>query len=179
MKNLKFSRLFAAAFVVACLAFTGCKPEADNPPAEEFVPESLRTLTETDGIVGTWISIFGEKFEITASQFKNYYGSSECYVGDNLYLYELSEDSGIIYFKYTKALCPTHTDYVNDVYVYDSDAPDAGKWYAVYYSDLNGDTVNISGASGKESSCATLEKAVNEFTVQNGYFSWYSGCYKE
>ena len=64
MKNLKFSRLFAAALVVACLALTGCKPDAEDP-VEDIVPECLRTLTESDGIIGTWGSVFGEKFVIT------------------------------------------------------------------------------------------------------------------
>ncbi len=50
MKNLKFSRLFAAIMFVAVLGLTGCKPE----------PE----VTEAS-IYGTWVSSYNEKFVIT------------------------------------------------------------------------------------------------------------------
>ena len=51
MKNIKFSRLFAAFAFVAILALAGCKQD---------------TVAAPDGIIGTWVSSYGEKFVITS-----------------------------------------------------------------------------------------------------------------
>ena len=53
MKNLKFSRLFAALMFVAVLGLTGCKPE---PEAPSNIPEGVQRFTDSDGIIGTWVS---------------------------------------------------------------------------------------------------------------------------
>ena len=182
MKNIKFSRLFAALMVAACLVFVGCKPEPEDPGM--FIPDGVRTLAETDAIVGTWVSTYGEKFEITPTEFKNSYGTSEGYKGNNVYYAEVTEDSGYIYFQYTKAYCAEHSDTANYIYTYDEDAPDVGKWYAIYYSDLTASSVKISAAGGEKSSCETLKEVVETFTVANNYMSTsaanrYSTCTKE
>ena len=182
MKNFKFSRLFVAALVVACLALTGCKPQTEEVLVEKIIV--ARPIASTDKIIGSWISTYGEKYEVSSSEFKNYYGTSECYTGDNVYVAETSETSGYIYFKYTKAFCYAHSDFDNFVYTYDDDAPDVGKWYALYYSDLTDSSVKISGAAGEKSSCDTLKEAIETFTVANGYMSTitdgkYSACTKE
>ena len=161
MKNIKFSRLFAAALVVACLALTGCKqPEEESSYAIE----------------GTWLDpVYGQKFEITHNELKNFYNDyitnepKEGYTGDSLYVLEISNTSGIIFIKYTRA-ADASWNYTSD----SSLAPDVGKWYAVSYKDLKEDSVKLSGASKATgvTSCDTLEEAKEEF-VENGYFSYY------
>ena len=171
MKNLKFSRLFAAVMFVAVLGLTGCKPE----------PETV----EPKAIEGTWLDAsYGKSYyKITASTFENYgedlTGKAyDSYAGDNVTIVETSETSGIIYMKYTKALCYTHSDFDNGVYTYDADAADVGKWYAISYKELTDTSVQLSGAVGAKSSCETLDEAKEEFTAEKGYFSYYSSCAK-
>ena len=148
MKNIKFSRLFAAFAFVAILALAGCKQQ----------PEETHKAIE-----GTWVSTWGEKFVITNSELKNYYGNNISYAGNEI---QIDESTGYIYIKYTQ-----NSNLSNVV----------GKWYALHYKELNGNNVKISGAwkAGGQSSCETLEAAKAEFTVANGYFASYSDCVKQ
>lgn len=162
MKNLKFSRLFAAVTFVAILALAGCKqPEEDSSYAIE----------------GTWVSSTGEKWTISGSDVKNYFYEALAYTGDSVEINEETDSSGYIYMKYTRAFCATHSDFANNVYTYDEDAPDVGKWYAIYYFDLTDDAVKLSAAAGSKTSCDTLEEAKETFTVANGYMSKAAGKY--
>ena len=75
-----------------------------------------------------------------------------------------SDTSGIIYGKYTE------NSYYKDVVV--------GKYYAVSFKDLTESSISISGAykqNGKIGT-ATLEEAIREFTIDDGYFGTYSAC---
>lgn len=74
-----------------------------------------------------------------------------------------SDTSGIIYGKYTE------NSYYKDV---------VGKYYAVSFKDLTESSISISGAykSGGKTGTATLEEAISEFTIDNGYFGTYSAC---
>jgi len=167
MKNLKFSRLFAAMMFVACLAFVGCKQPEDETKKEV-------------SIYGTWVSASDswiEKYVITGSEVKNYGNGNLGYAGDSVEINEVSDSSGYIYMKYTRAFCATHSDFANTVYTYDEDAPDVGKWYAIYYFDLTDDAVKISAAAGPITSCDSLEEAKETFTVANGYMSKAAGKY--
>lgn len=72
--------------------------------------------------------------------------------------------SGIIYGRYI-----TNSFYTNVV----------GKYYAVSFKDLTDTSILISGAykDGKMSA-DTLIEAISEFTINNGYYSFYSSCKK-
>lgn len=75
-----------------------------------------------------------------------------------------SDASGIIYGKYTEN---TYSPSV------------VGKYYAVSFKDLTYSSVSISGAykDGKMSADSLVE-AITEFTINNGYYSFYSSCKK-
>lgn len=75
-----------------------------------------------------------------------------------------SDASGIIYGKYTEN---TYSPSV------------VGKYYAVSFKDLTDTSISICGAykDGKMSA-DTLVEAINEFTINNGYYSFYSSCKK-
>ena len=75
-----------------------------------------------------------------------------------------SDASGIIYGRYI-----TNSFYTNVV----------GKYYAVSFKDLTDTSISISGAykDGKMSA-DTLVEAITEFTINNGYYSFYSSCKK-
>lgn len=76
-----------------------------------------------------------------------------------------SDASGIIYGRYI-----TNSFYTNVV----------GKYYAVSFKDLTYSSVSISGAYKKDGKMATdsLVEAITEFTINNGYYSFYSSCKK-
>ncbi|MBR1638886.1 MAG: hypothetical protein IJ688_05825 [Treponema sp.] len=163
MKNLKFSRLFAAFAFVAVLVLSGCVQPVDSSAA--------------DSLIGTWVnaSSYGNSYyKITESTFENYGDDYESYAGNTLTIVAADESSGTIFFKYTRA-ADANWNYTTDA----SLAPDIGKWYAVSYKDLTDTSVLLSGAYGTKSSCDTLEEAKTEFTVANGYFGIYSECVKQ
>ena len=162
MKNTNFSRyvkLWVAALVLVCgVAFTGCKPGVVYRDA--YV-----------SIVGTWKSEYDEIFEITSDTLKNGGSWGDCYAGNNLLIREITQDSGYLYIKYTRAMNPDSS--------YSEDAADVGKWYALSYKNLKPDTVDLAGAYGKVSATNTIEEAITEFTIENGYFASYSTCVKQ
>lgn len=73
--------------------------------------------------------------------------------------------SGIIYGRYTEN-------------TYDSSV--VGKYYAVSFKDLTDTSISISGAYKEKGKIATdsLVEAITEFTINNGYYSFYSSCKK-
>ncbi|MGN0756021.1 hypothetical protein [Treponema sp.] len=162
MKNTKFSfnraclvlaALLMSAFVA--VSFTSCKSDDDNDVS----------------IYGTWVNktdAYTETYKITEKMFSNGY-----YEGNNLTVIESSDSAGYIYIKYTKAM--------NADYSYSETAPDVGNWYAISYKNLTDDTISISGAYkyGGATSTETLDEAVSEFTIENGYFGKYSDCTRQ
>ena len=76
-----------------------------------------------------------------------------------------SDASGIIYGRYTEN-------------TYDSSV--VGKYYAVSFKDLTDTSISISGAYKEKGKIATdsLVEAINEFTINNGYYGNYSSCKK-
>ena len=75
-----------------------------------------------------------------------------------------SDASGIIYGRYTKNT---------------NDSSVVGKYYAVSFKDLTDTSISICGAY-KDGKMATdsLVEAINEFTINNGYYGTYSSCKK-
>lgn len=76
-----------------------------------------------------------------------------------------SDASGIIYGRYTEN---TYSPSV------------VGKYYAVSFKDLTDTSISISGAYKEKGKIATdsLVEAINEFTINNGYYGNYSSCKK-
>lgn len=167
MKNSKFSRLFAAALFVAVLALSGCKQVVQNNVL-------------SNGVIGTWVdagTTGTSIYEITASTFTNKWkpltgSETTSYAGNTVVVMMDDNTSGRIFIKYTRAM--------NADYTYSETAPDVGKWYAVAFKDLAPFTMKVSGAykAGGSTSCTTLEAAITEFTVANGYFGTYSAVIK-
>ena len=80
MKNIKFSRLFAAMMFVACLVLVGCKQ-----------PDTINNYKVN--IVGTWVASEYEKYTVTKTGF----ASLGAYEGDNLVIVEDDEKNGRIF----------------------------------------------------------------------------------
>lgn len=178
MKNFKLSRLLAAAALVACLSFTGCKPAEDTTAQQLVIISAYNTMTKAQKIQlkGTWVesgSWGNSYYKFTDDGLENYGDNYQSYAGNEIVFAPTSVDSGTAFIKYTRA-ADANGKYTTDPAL----ASDIGKWYAISYKDLTATSVKISGAykvSGK-TSCATLEEAMLEFTVANGYFSIYSSC---
>ncbi len=165
------------ALSVVLFNFASCKTEDEDPEYIYVLP-----LEEDSNLVGTWTSTYSEIFKVTTSELDNgtndanYDGVSgdyaDCYAGNNLVVSYTNDDktAGYIYIKYTRAM--------NENRTYSESAPDVGKWYAVAFKNLTSSSVSLSGAYGTVTSTSTLDEAVKTFTVDNGYFSYYSECAK-
>jgi len=179
MKSSIFSlrlKLSLAALFLAGFAFFGCKPETSNTnPTSDVETSTTTELSESDTLVGKWVDSYSSVYEISTSTFKNYGESWTGYEGDSLVVaYTNDEETeGYIYIKYTVAM--------NEDYSYSSTAPDVGKWYAIAFKDLTESALQISGAYKADGSTSTdtLDEAIEEFTIDNGYFGTYSACSKQ
>lgn len=175
MKSTRFSFGSAATFlgallVVVSLSFSLASCKTDNDDDDPIL------------LVGKWQDSSNFIYEISKNEFSNYGEGFDSYAGNNLVISITSNDfsSGYIYIKYTKAYCAEHSNLEEYKYTYDNDSPDVGKWYAISYKSLTASSIQISGASkydGKTST-ETLEEAMAEFTIENGYFAMYSDCVK-
>ena len=182
MKSTRFSFGSAATFlgallVVVSLSFSlaSCKTADDDNP----LPQGVEELSADSPLIGKWKDSYGSIYEISQTEFSNYGKSYESYAGNNLVISKSTDNSGYIYIQYTKAYCAEHSN-LEDKYIYDNDSPDVGKWYAISYKGLTASSIQISGAykyDGKTST-ETLEEAMAEFTIENGYFAMYSDCTK-
>ena len=207
--KLAFAALLIAGFVfLGCKhpVNQDTKPVSDPKDSTEQGGEQQSNtstpvaLTASDALVGKWVDAYKSVYEITVSDFKNYGEGYSSYEGNELKVLYTNEakTEGYIYIKYTKAYesvyaeptgedkdtwihSPENPTYQSPEYWYrySTTAPDAGKWYAISFKDLTASAVKVSGAYGVKSSTATLEEAVTEFTVANGYFAYYSDCAKQ
>ena len=171
--------------------------QSDEPQSNPSTPIAL---TASDALVGKWIDAYESVYEITVSDFKNYGEGYSSYEGNELKVLYTNDakTEGYIYIKYTQAYesvdteptgedkdtwtySPANPDWgtSDSWYRYSSTAPDVGKWYAIAFKDLTANAVKVSGAAGTKTSTETLEEAVAEFTVDKGYFSFYSDCAKQ
>ena len=179
MKSTRF--VFGRALAVLCallfvsFGFMSCQQEDDD----NGLPNGVYELSDNSALIGTWQSSYGEIFKITSTSFSNGGSWGDAYAGNNLVVSYTNDEetSGYIYIKYTRAYCSTHSD--STTYIYDEDAADVGKWYAIAFKELTASSVSLSGAYGTVSSTSTLEEAISTFTIDNGYFTTYSECAKQ
>ncbi len=161
MFHNKFSRFLAVFITVVSLCAFGCKTQ----------PEEV----SYSDIFGKWTDDSGSIYEITEDSFKNYGEGWSAYEGNSLEIIPNDDGkSGTIFLKYTVSKNPDPDK------SYSNTAPDVGKWYAVSYKNLTKNSVSLSGAykSDGKTSTETLQEAIKEFTVANGYFDYYSECTK-
>lgn len=164
MKSTRLSLLRAKAVLFALVSVLAFSFSACNVTTEPEVEHVYKQIDADDLLVGTWTD--GTKYGtyiITNTTFEN----AGSYKGNNLVVQKLDSTSGYIYIKYTVAM---------NADSYSETAPDVGKWYAISYKDLGAEKISISGAYKDDgaTSCETLDEAVTEFTVDNGYFGFYT-----
>ena len=170
LRRTKFSAILLLLSLSIFLA--SCKPE---PDPETLLPQGIEELSTDSPLIGKWKDSDSSIYEISQNEFSNYSDTYLSYAGNNLVISKTSENSGYIYIQYTRA-ADENWNYTTDK----TKAPDIGKWYAISYKGLTASSIQISGAykyDGKTST-ETLEEAMAEFTIENGYFAMYSDCVK-
>ena len=174
MKSTRFSFGSAAAFLGALLIVVSLSFSLASCKTDDNDDDSL---TSGIALIGKWKDSYDSTYEISQNEFSNYGYGYDSYAGNNLVISITSNDfsSGYIYIQYTRA-ADENWNYTTDK----TKAPDIGKWYAISYKGLTASSIQISGAykyDGKTST-ETLEEAMAEFTIENGYFAMYSDCVK-
>ncbi len=173
MKSTRFNfwrtlSILCAVFILS-FSFMSCQQAEDDENSSSGSEPVV--LAASDGIIGEWISSYGEKYLITQTDYDNYshYDSSYNYDASTWYLYysttdlykiELTSTTGYIYGKFDDA---DHIGY----------GATLGQWYALYYDNLTSSSVSLYQpykADGK-AGCDSLEEAVEEFTLANGYYN--------
>ncbi len=167
MKNIKFSRLFAAMMFVAVLSFAGCKQQ----PEEEKLPENVSVLSETDAIYGKWSNVDTSWNTYTGygcNLLANKIETSSWGVHDTtVYIKKITETSGYLYYQFSE-----------DVDGYDADwnqytiEGSKGKWNAIAYKNLENNTVKMCDAAKDNIFASSLEEAVELYTIGKQYFSY-------
>lgn len=161
MKNLKFSRLFAAVMFVACLVLVGCKQPTDDNGSQPAAVETPVVITpapsSSESIIGTWKSTYDEVFIVTTTSVKE---NAFMFWEMNIEEFDkIGENAGVIYGKLTKGTEWTPAD----------------TYYAFAYKDLVDNTCKIASAA---SSYATLAEVKAACTIEN-MFTYYSECSKQ
>ena len=176
MKSTRFSFGSAATFlgallVVVSLSFSlaSCKTADDDNP----LPQGIEELSADSPLIGKWKDSYGSIYEISQTEFSNYGENYNSYAGKNLVISKSTDNSGYIYIQYTRA-ADKNWNYTTDK----TKAPDVGKWYSISFKELTNSSIKLSGAYGEKTSTETLEEAITEFTIENGYFASYSDCTK-
>ena len=177
MKSTRFSFGSAAAFLGALLIVVSLSFSLASCKTDDNDDDSL---TSGIALIGKWKDSYDSTYEISQNEFSNYGYGYDSYAGNNLVISITSNDfsSGYIYIQYTKAYCAEHSNLEEYKYTYDNDSPDVGKWYAISFKELTNSSIKLSGAYGEKTSTETLEEAITEFTIENGYFANYSDCTK-
>ena len=176
MKSTRFSFGSVAAFlgallIVVSLSFSlaSCKTADDDNP----LPQGVEELSADSPLIGKWKDSYGSIYEISQTEFSNYGENYNSYAGKNLVISKSTDNSGYIYIQYTRA-AEKNGNYTTDK----TKAPDVGKWYSISFKELTNSSIKLSGAYGEKTSTETLEEAITEFTIENGYFASYSDCTK-
>ena len=167
-----------AGFVAVSTMFISCN-EVSN----------TSNMSELDG---TWVGVTGSFTETYIIDVDNStFACDGNYEGNNLVVSFVGDDYGYMYFVYTKACEYAYSDPEDDSwtevssygywYRYSDSAPDCGKWYAVAFKNFDGESIDLSGAYKYDgvTSCDSLDEAMTEFTIDNGYFSYYSSVSKQ
>ena len=171
-------KVLSSFVVLACAAFVLCVASCKEPDG----------ASAENTVYGTWKSSYSEYFVISSDSktITNYYGSisdsTECYAGSDVFISATDDTSGYIYLKYTRAGYDTNSDGYVDTYTTDGTlATDVGKWYAVAYKNLTSASCSFCGAylATGVTSTDSLDEAKSTFTIDNGYFSYYSECTKQ
>ncbi len=154
--------LFAALALFLCFTTFSCQQTESN---ELYVYGSWTALTQNTYT----ISLSGISMKDSSG--------SKTYEGSNITIIPYSSTAGMIFVKLTRALKTGSTTIYTETA---SESTDVGNWIGFLYKDLTSVSISIkkaSKSSGK-TSMSTLNEAISEFSIDNGYFSEFDYCYR-
>lgn len=117
-------------------------------------------------LIAKWVGFeYKDVYEYNGNNYISYYLEKPNYIVNIEKIIWTTDDSGYMYGKYTKN---------------DNDSSSVGLYYAVSFKFLRKYVCYLAGAwkTGGKNGTDTLEEAISEFTIENGYFSTYSVCEK-
>jgi hypothetical protein len=157
-----FMVLLTAAFVFSTVS---CK-QATDPDSDSGT--SVASVTGSENFIGKWTSTSSDYYEITSSAVTYYDGGyGYNWAGTPAGKYEINSTSGYIYVKYTSVGTGMSSSLVNT-------------YIAVSYTSLGSSSAQMSTAYKSDGAVSesTLSAAVTEFTIANGYYTYY-GAYSK
>lgn len=155
--------LLTAAFVLSTVS---CKQSTDS--AAETLPDGVTAVSAGDGIIGTWSSAYSDSYAITTSTVTYSDGGyGYDWAGTVAGKYEIDSTSGYVYIKYTKVGTGLSSSLV-------------GSYNAFAYKNLGTSSAQMATAykSDGVASESSLSAAVTEFTISNGYYSYFGSYTK-
>ena len=172
MKNIKFSRLFAAALLVACFAFAGCKPQVEEVTVEKVIV--VKELSASNTIVGKWVDNYTSYNTYSTNPSDTY----DCKISSNgvetasygvhngpVYISMTSDNSGYLYYQFKSSI----TGYDSSWNPFTVEA--TGKWGAIAFQNLTTDSVQMCDfADSTYELPETLEACVKKYTKDAGSF---------
>ena len=186
MKNIKFSRLFAAFAFVAILSLAGCKPVTEEVikevevTTEKIVEKGIVVggpISPNDGIIGKWgyentswntYGVSPNKYACSVAANKIETASWGVHNGP-VFIKKLSETSGYLYFQLENDL-GSYVQNSSGEWELVTQTGTAGKWFATAYKNLTSDSVNMCDAYKDFNLPADLYTAIETYTVANGWF---------
>lgn len=127
-------------------------------------------------LTGTWDGeAAGEAYTINVAG--GTFDAAGAYAGSNMSVAIDTPSSGRLIIQYTRALKAGATSapwYSTD----SSEAPDVGKWYAIYFKVIDRNVIAISGGwkTGGTNAFDSAASCRNAMTMENGYFARASEC---
>ena len=143
---------------VACLVLVGCK-QPDDPTS----PKEVTIYSTWADNVETYNAYTGYDCKITAD-----YIETASYGKHNgpIYVAKTSETSGYIYYQFSEDILGYDAEW-NSIIIEGS----KDKWCAVAYKNLTADSVQMCDAYKTYDFADSLSKAVELYTVDNGWFA--------
>lgn len=156
------NRNISRYFVIAALAFVVLFSSCDLGNSSDY----------TDGLAGKWIASYGDGFNVSGSTYTQYDNADLgiSFAGTIMGEPDLTAENGYLYILIT----------------------DGGSWektvdayYAIHWKNLSEAGVSQGSASlgeytdPKNSGMATLQEAIAEYTVANGYFGYHGEYTKQ
>lgn len=135
---------------------------------------AISDMGSNGAFTGTWDGEYdGEVYTIDAE--RGTFDSAGAYAGSDMIIVHDSSTTGRFIIKYTRALKSDGS------YTYSTiplEAPDVGKWYAVYFRVIDYNTMALAGGwkSGSPSAFDSAAECQMAMTYENGYFTMTSEC---
>ncbi len=168
MSKKRFYSAFLVVMVsIATVVFFSCDPVANDDKPEYTLSQSYNSVLN-----GYWKSNYGDGFDLSGDVFT--------YYGDNTKTLAYRGTIELVYSNKTN-----ENQYITFLVTEKDDSGwysmGVGKYYTILMKDITQTTCKEAGAykSGGKNDEETAEKASKEFTIENGYFTFFGDYVKQ